>query len=56
MAISSLPCIQPVRVPFKACSFFPAGVCGGFNNKKRINAVVFSSLRKISNDINIESK
>nr|KJB15784.1 hypothetical protein B456_002G196300 [Gossypium raimondii]KJB15787.1 hypothetical protein B456_002G196300 [Gossypium raimondii] len=56
MAISSLPCIQPVRVPFKACSFFPAGVCGGFKNKKRINAVVFSSLRKISNDINIESK
>ncbi|KAB2064936.1 hypothetical protein ERO13_A09G051200v2 [Gossypium hirsutum] len=56
MAISSLPCIQPVRVPFKACSFFPAGVCGGFNNKKRINAVVFSSLRKISNDIKFESK
>ncbi|XP_052476443.1 histidine biosynthesis bifunctional protein hisIE, chloroplastic [Gossypium raimondii] len=56
MAISSLPCVQPVRVPFKACSFFPAGVCGGFNNKKRINAVVFSSLRKISNDVNIESK
>ncbi|TYH52949.1 hypothetical protein ES332_D09G064300v1 [Gossypium tomentosum] len=55
MAISSLPCVQPVRVPFKACSFFPAGVCGGFNNKKRINAVVFSLLRKISNDVNIES-
>ncbi|TYI50235.1 hypothetical protein E1A91_D12G087700v1 [Gossypium mustelinum] len=56
MAISSLPCIQPVRVPFKVCSFFLAGVCGGFNNKKMINAVVFSSLRKISNDIYIESK
>nr|KJB48810.1 hypothetical protein B456_008G088200 [Gossypium raimondii] len=56
MAISSLPCIQPIRVPFKACSFFPAGVCGGFNNKKMINVVVFSSLRKISNDIYIEYK
>ncbi|KAK8686715.1 hypothetical protein V6N13_125735 [Hibiscus sabdariffa] len=56
MAVSSLPCIQPVRVPFKACSFFPAGVCGGFNNKKKINAIVFSSLKKFEKDINFQSK
>ncbi|GMI75437.1 HISTIDINE BIOSYNTHESIS 2 [Hibiscus trionum] len=56
MAVSSFPCIQPVRVPFKACSLFPAGVCGGFNKKKKINAIVFSSLRKFEKDVNFQSK
>ncbi|XWS50793.1 hypothetical protein CRYUN_Cryun12cG0119100 [Craigia yunnanensis] len=56
MAVSFLPCIQPVRVPFKACSFFSAGVCGGFNKKKKINAIVFASWRKLEKDIYLQSK
>ncbi|XWS60904.1 hypothetical protein CRYUN_Cryun07bG0078300 [Craigia yunnanensis] len=56
MAISSLPFIQPVRVPFKACSFFSTGVCGGFNKKKKINAIVFASWRKLERDIYPQSK
>lgn len=56
MAVSSLPCIQPLRVPFKACSFFSAGVCGGFNKKKKINAIVFASWRKLEKDICLPSK
>ncbi|WRX20671.1 Phosphoribosyl-AMP cyclohydrolase domain - like 2 [Theobroma cacao] len=56
MAVSSLPCIQPVRAPFRACSLFSTGVCGRFRNKKKINAVVFASSRKLDKDIDLQSK
>ncbi|XVF53830.1 hypothetical protein PTKIN_Ptkin05aG0130500 [Pterospermum kingtungense] len=56
MAVSSLPFVQSVRVPFKARNFFPAGVCGRFNKKKILNAIVFASWRKLEKDINLQSK
>ncbi|XVE89322.1 hypothetical protein DITRI_Ditri19aG0193000 [Diplodiscus trichospermus] len=56
MAVSSLPCIQPVRVPFKPCSLFSVGDSCGFNKKKKINAIVFASWRKLEKDINLQLK